>query len=32
MEATVRTYRYLDPGEVIEQKKISTKAAAGVRK
>ena len=32
MEATVRTYRYLDPGEVIEQKKISAKAAAGVRK
>jgi len=32
LEATVRTYRYLDPAEVIEQKKISAKATAGFRK
>lgn len=30
MEATARTYRYLDPAEVAEQKKVSAKA--GVKK
>lgn len=29
MEATARTYRYLDPMEVAEQKKAAAKAAAG---
>ncbi|RZI84135.1 MAG: pilus assembly protein PilO [Rubrivivax sp.] len=29
MEATARTYRYLDPTEVAEQKKASAKAAGG---
>lgn len=29
MEATARTYRYLDPNEVAEQKKAAAKAAGG---
>ncbi|MFG6488933.1 type 4a pilus biogenesis protein PilO [Roseateles sp. BYS78W] len=29
MEATARTYRYLDPAEVAEQKKAATKATGG---
>ena len=32
MEATARTYRYLDATEVNEQKKASAKAAAGAKK
>ena len=32
MEATARTYRYLDPTEVAEQKKAAAKAAAGGKK
>jgi type IV pilus assembly protein PilO len=32
MEATARTYRYLDAGEVAEQKKSASKAAAGAKK
>ena len=32
MEATARTYRYLDAVEVAEQKKTAAKAAAGVKK
>ena len=32
MEATARTYRYLDPGEVDAQKKTSAKPAAGAKK
>jgi len=33
MEATARTYRYLDPSEVAEQKKLAAAAAkAGAKK
>ena len=32
MEATARTYRYLDAVEVVEQKKTVAKAAAGAKK
>lgn len=32
MEATARTYRYLDANELAEQKKTAAKAAAGARK
>jgi type IV pilus assembly protein PilO len=32
MEATARTYRYLDPNEVEEMKKAKAKAAAGAKK
>lgn len=32
MEATARTYRYLDPAEVAEQKKAASKAKAGGKK
>ncbi len=32
MEATARTYRYLDPTEVAEQKKAAAAAKAGARK
>jgi type IV pilus assembly protein PilO len=32
MEATARTYRYLDPTEVADQKKAAAKAAAGSKK
>ena len=32
MEATARTYRYLDPGEVNEQKKAAKAAVAGATK
>jgi type IV pilus assembly protein PilO len=32
MEATARTYRYLDAVEVADQKKAASKAAAGVKK
>lgn len=32
MEATARTYRYLDPAEVAEQKKAANKAKAGGKK
>jgi type IV pilus assembly protein PilO len=32
MEATARTYRYLDPTEVAEQRKAAAKAAAGGNK
>jgi len=32
MEATARTYRYLDPTEVADQKKAANKAGAGAKK
>lgn len=32
MEATARTYRYLDPNEIEEMKKIAAKAKAGAKK
>ena len=32
MEATARTYRYLDPNEVAEQKKLAAAAKAGAKK
>jgi type IV pilus assembly protein PilO len=32
MEATARTYRYLDAGEVAEQKKTANKTAGGAKK
>jgi len=32
MEATARTYRYLDSLEVAEQKKLAAKSAAGAKK
>jgi type IV pilus assembly protein PilO len=33
MEATARTYRYLDPGEIAEQRAAASKtAAAGAKK
>jgi type IV pilus assembly protein PilO len=32
MEATARTYRYLDPGEIAEQRAAATKAAPGAKK